>query len=485
MKEIFCEHPQFIINPQFRIDVFKNDNYYLNNKRFDIVPSRWLFSFPYSYFSPKRLKVGFTNADNYFTVSPDGTCTPMFIAVPCGKCCLCRDKKARDWTFRAHCESSTSSTCPLFLTLTYDEVHKPVDGLCKRDVQLFLKRLRMNLSRAGHDVSDKLRYFICGEYGSKTHRPHYHVLLWNFPVLSTRFAILEVISSTWQNGFVYGGPVENGAASYCMKYMRKESFIPTYKKYFDATPFIGESCSLRDGSLCDPVPSRAAGFYDIPCNPTFFLASRRNGGIGAAVCYKYKQFFRENPDTEKLTVFDPWSNVSKTASLPDYFLRKIFPTRSILFKRSAVHFRAALYNIASINSLSQELRDLRFDLSIDLGAEFDELRHFSKFFSLPFNPSCISNRHILSLAYKYPDNSSRINIYMQELCSQYASLQDSLEYLRSHITLCFSEFHSLMLSKERRLEHLSLVHCEDKLYLDDAVRRSVKNYNSSLVRETF
>ena len=49
----------------------------------------------------------------------------------------------------------------------------PLRSLNKRDIQLFMKRLR---KRTGA----KIRYLQCGEYGSKTQRPHHHVLLFGF-----------------------------------------------------------------------------------------------------------------------------------------------------------------------------------------------------------------------------------------------------------------------------------------------------------------
>lgn len=43
----------------------------------------------------------------------------------------------------------------------------------KRDAQLFLKRVRKNLSKYS---DEKIRYYIVSEYGPKTFRAHYHVL---------------------------------------------------------------------------------------------------------------------------------------------------------------------------------------------------------------------------------------------------------------------------------------------------------------------
>ena len=72
-----------------------------------------------------------------------------------------------------------------FVTLTYDDFHipkayypDPETGevhtsytLCKRDFQLWMKRLRKKFS------DDKIRFFACGEYGGQTKRPHYHAIV--------------------------------------------------------------------------------------------------------------------------------------------------------------------------------------------------------------------------------------------------------------------------------------------------------------------
>lgn len=99
------------------------------------------------------------------------------IPFPCGQCLFCRINRRRMWTARLMLESLMhKSSC--FLTLTYDNEHLP-NHLIKRDVQLFLKRLRKYLST--HEGHYKLRYYIAGEYGEKSHRPHYHAILYGIP----------------------------------------------------------------------------------------------------------------------------------------------------------------------------------------------------------------------------------------------------------------------------------------------------------------
>lgn len=73
-------------------------------------------------------------------------------------------------------ECNTSGHDCLFLTLTYDNKHLPKDySLKKRDAQLFNKRLRRLIERS--ERPKQYKYFLCGEYGPMTSRPHYHAVL--------------------------------------------------------------------------------------------------------------------------------------------------------------------------------------------------------------------------------------------------------------------------------------------------------------------
>lgn len=61
-----------------------------------------------------------------------------------------------------------------FITLTYNDENLPRDGsLVKKHFQDFMKRLRKN-------TGVKLRYFVCGEYGEQTFRPHYHAIIFGY-----------------------------------------------------------------------------------------------------------------------------------------------------------------------------------------------------------------------------------------------------------------------------------------------------------------
>lgn len=122
-------------------------------------------------------------------------------------------RRVQGWAFRLlqeekHCSSS------FFLTLTYDDDHVPISRndrqtLCKRHLQLFMKRLRKRAKLK----TGKLIYYAVGEYGSKTARPHYHMILFN--------ARETDIISSWDYGSVYFGDVRGGSVGYTLKYICK------------------------------------------------------------------------------------------------------------------------------------------------------------------------------------------------------------------------------------------------------------------------
>ena len=143
-------------------------------------------------------------------LGPDGSNTRV---VNCGRCVPCLRKKQIDWCFRLNKELVNSSTA-CFLTLTYDEEHCPwADGgfsLLRSDFQKFMKRLRK------HAGTTKIKYYACGEYGSKTERPHYHAIVFNLPRPFEKF-----ITKAWKDGHIHVGTVTEASIFYTTKYALK------------------------------------------------------------------------------------------------------------------------------------------------------------------------------------------------------------------------------------------------------------------------
>ena len=104
--------------------------------------------------------------------------------LPCGHCLGCRVDHAKEWSNRLIMESMYHDSA-FFVTLTYDDDHIPIvehtdeetgeyfinSSLCKRDIQLFIKKLRRRFP------DDSIRYYIAGEYGPSTGRAHYHAII--------------------------------------------------------------------------------------------------------------------------------------------------------------------------------------------------------------------------------------------------------------------------------------------------------------------
>lgn len=92
------------------------------------------------------------------------------LRLPCGQCIGCRLERSRQWAVRCMHERQLHAE-NVFVTLTYEDVPEG-NTLVKRDLQLFMKRLRKKYG-AG------VRFYACGEYGDTTYRPHYHAILFN------------------------------------------------------------------------------------------------------------------------------------------------------------------------------------------------------------------------------------------------------------------------------------------------------------------
>jgi hypothetical protein len=84
----------------------------------------------------------------------------------------------------------------------------------KRDVQLFFKRLRKAIE------PEKIRYFLCAEYGPGSFRPHYHFILFGFPDDVDLDVLLE---KTWDKGFHTIGTVTDASIMYVAKYCINKS----------------------------------------------------------------------------------------------------------------------------------------------------------------------------------------------------------------------------------------------------------------------
>ena len=121
----------------------------------------------------------------------------------CGGCPECLQKKSRQWALRCGMEARVN--VGMMITLTYDTYRNGVDGeenpvdtsLCvqKTHAQRFIKRLRK------HFPNKTIKYLLTAEYGKKTHRAHYHAL-----IFGVMFNDLRYYKKSKRGNIIYKSP---------------------------------------------------------------------------------------------------------------------------------------------------------------------------------------------------------------------------------------------------------------------------------------
>lgn len=256
-------------------DMYKITSYSVHH--LELVKNSWVecYSSDVGYFSNKVVK--------------------NFIELPCGNCLECRLAYSRQWADRMMLEAQEHSS-NFFLTLTYDNEHLHVvpvsDGsvmgtLDKRDVQLFMKRLRKHYSE------QKIRYYLSGEYGDNTYRPHYHAILFGLDIedlqqfgFSSNYPVYisDTISKIWGKGHVLISPVSWDTCAYTARYVVKKQ------------------------------KGRTAVFYDsLGIEPEFCLMSRRPGIARNYFDKNYKDIYKTDE------VIYSTSKGGRTSKPPRYF----------------------------------------------------------------------------------------------------------------------------------------------------------------------
>ena len=206
--------------------------------------------------------------------NPDGT-EMEFIEIPCGRCIGCRLAYSRMWADRCVAEATLHEQS-YFVTLTYNDEHLPypIDmetgeiltqewpTLRKRDVQLFMKRLRKN-----YQHENKIRFFLAGEYGEKHARPHYHLILFGLKLDDLKFYKktplgFNLYTSQWLNqiwqeqGHVIIADVTWETCAYTARYIMKKQTGSGSKLY--------EELNIKpEFTLMSRKPGIAKEFYEM------------------------------------------------------------------------------------------------------------------------------------------------------------------------------------------------------------------------------
>lgn len=113
-----------------------------------------------------------------------------------------------------------------FTTLTYSPENVPQNGsLDPEGVRQFLARLRKRFPPR------TLSYYLCGEYGEKSDRPHYHAVFFGPQFLARDLRthrhgapvwVAQALQDAWGLGHTELTPLRPGAALYTAGYVRKK-----------------------------------------------------------------------------------------------------------------------------------------------------------------------------------------------------------------------------------------------------------------------
>lgn len=228
------------------------------------------------------------------------------LLVGCGKCVACAARKATRYEHQIEMEALYSYKS-LFITLTFANKYIPKIKLVETDVpwfyrlidsdtgsivaddmvinphdlkklqdktylfgyvpyldktfvQKFMKRLRKSLSEYSNE---KIRYFICGEYGPEHFRPHFHIILFletgkflnttaktlqDFPKWTwehienvnptAKLSVIEcAVRESWRFGSVDASIIENSASRYVAGYVNNLGNLPQILRLPQTKPF--------------------------------------------------------------------------------------------------------------------------------------------------------------------------------------------------------------------------------------------------------
>lgn len=137
-----------------------------------------------------------------------------------------------------------SESC--FITLTYRDDDLPCPpSLCKREHQLFMKKLRKRLAPR------RISFFLSGEYGDRYGRPHYHAIIfgwwpkdavpWKKAADGSQLYTSALLEKVWGYGFSSVGAVTFASALYVAQYVvKKQLKLQDPQAYTWLNPETGE-----------------------------------------------------------------------------------------------------------------------------------------------------------------------------------------------------------------------------------------------------
>lgn len=167
--------------------------------------------------------------------------------VPCGRCRACRVNYSSMWSTRLMHELASHKNA-VFLTLTYSDknlifsIDNKRPTLYKRHWQLFMKRLRRY-----DDQERKFKYYVCGEYGETTGRPHYHAIIFGLSVKECDRALVRKCWKHCDEVGIYFGTVTKDSCRYTADYIMKSAKSKADKEAYYRQCMEPPFCTISNG----------------------------------------------------------------------------------------------------------------------------------------------------------------------------------------------------------------------------------------------
>lgn len=185
--------------------------------------------------------------------------------LPCGTCDGCAADKAMYWGIRMYHEAQLHDrNC--FVTLTYREAPEKIQ---KDHLQKFFKRLRKRSTR-------RIRYFACGEYGEKTHRPHYHLALFNEDFLGGAYSVNhqlygnKILDRIWTYGNCVLSEFNLSTALYIAGYTAKKINDPDTFNLMSTRPPLGKEWARQNIDSMERIGAVMIEGQRFPIPPQYF-----------------------------------------------------------------------------------------------------------------------------------------------------------------------------------------------------------------------
>jgi len=261
---------------------------------------------------------------------------------------------------------TTKDNTACFITLTYNDKNLPDDySLNKQHFKDFLKRFRKAIEPA------KIRYFMCGEYGDDSWRPHYHAIIFGYDFTLSQeykkilhpprirmqsietenpYYLSDFLSALWDKGnhLIANATFETAAyvARYITKKITGEKAEQHYNRFiWDWNEFTGEIFNMREVQLQPEYATMSRG-------------RKKEGQTGSGIGSEWYEKYKSDCYPSDYLVRD-----GNKISVPKYYDKLLEQEDEVLFSAMKVKRELALINHK--DDLTNEMLAIRHKAKIN------------------------------------------------------------------------------------------------------------------------